>query len=105
VEVYSSGFSQRYAATVRVFEYAKICPKACLDRTAEGTVQEETLDVHAPHHRIEGWKDFLVHLLTISVGLLIAVGIEGCVELHREHKLVREARETMGRRFSTTPVR
>ena len=31
----------------------------------------------------------------ISVGLLIAVGIEGCVELHREHKLVREARETM----------
>lgn len=29
------------------------------------------------------------------MGLLIAVGIEGCVELHREHKLVREARETM----------
>jgi hypothetical protein len=53
------------------------------------------LDVHAPHHRLEGWKDFLVHLLTISVGLLIAVGIEGCVERHREHKLVREAKETM----------
>ncbi len=29
------------------------------------------------------------------MGLLIAVGIEGCVELHREHKLVGEARETM----------
>src|SRR5271170_7037336 len=42
-----------------------------------------------------GWKDFLLHLLTISSGLLIAVGIEGCVELHPEHKLVREARETM----------
>jgi TolA-binding protein len=53
------------------------------------------LDVHAPHHPIGGWKDFFVHLITISVGLLIAVGIEGCVELHREHKLVREARETM----------
>jgi hypothetical protein len=53
------------------------------------------LDVHAPHHPIGGWKDFFVHLVTISVGLLIAVGIEGCVELHREHKLVREARETM----------
>jgi hypothetical protein len=37
------------------------------------------LDVHAPHHRVEGWKDFFIHLLTISVGLLIAVGIEGCV--------------------------
>jgi hypothetical protein len=53
------------------------------------------LDVHAPHHPIMGWKDFLLHLLTISIGLLIAVGIEGCVELHREHKLVQEARETM----------
>jgi hypothetical protein len=59
------------------------------------TLQEAALDVHAPHHPIGGWKDFLVHLLTITVGLLIAVGIEGCVELHREHKLVREARETM----------
>jgi hypothetical protein len=54
-------------------------------------VQETTLDVHAPHEPIHGVKDFLLHLLTISVGLLIAVGIEGCVELHREHKLVREA--------------
>jgi hypothetical protein len=53
------------------------------------------LDVHAPHHPIGGWKDFLIHLVTITVGLLIAVGIEGCVELHREHKLVGEARETM----------
>lgn len=53
------------------------------------------MDVHAPHGRIEGWKDFFVHLITISIGLLIAVGIEGCVELHREHKLVREARATM----------
>jgi len=53
------------------------------------------LDVHAPHGKIDGWKDFLIHLLTISVGLLIAVGIEGCVELHREHKLVKEARATM----------
>jgi hypothetical protein len=39
--------------------------------------------------------DFFIHLVTISVGLLIAVGIEGCVELHREHKLVQEARATM----------
>ena len=53
------------------------------------------MDVHAPHSPIHGVKDFFLHLLTISIGLLIAVGIEGCVELHREHKLVREARETM----------
>jgi hypothetical protein len=53
------------------------------------------LDVHAPHEPIHGVKDFLLHLLTISVGLLIAVGIEGMVELHREHKLVNEARATL----------
>jgi hypothetical protein len=53
------------------------------------------VDVHAPHHAISGWKDFLIHLVTITVGLMIAVGIEGCVELHREHTLVNEARATM----------
>lgn len=51
--------------------------------------------MHAPHEPIHGWKDFLLHLVIITVGLLIAVGIEGCVELHREHKLVKEARATM----------
>jgi Sec-independent protein translocase protein TatA len=56
---------------------------------------EGTLDVHAPHEPIGSWKDFLLHLLIITVGLLIAVGIEGLVELHREHVLVKEARATM----------
>ena len=53
------------------------------------------MDVHAPHQPIHGWKDFTVHLVTITIGLLIAVGIEGLVELHREHTLVKEARATM----------
>ena len=57
--------------------------------------REVELDVHAPHHPIGGWKDFFIHLITITVGLLIAVGIEGMVELHHEHALVREARETL----------
>jgi hypothetical protein len=53
------------------------------------------VDVHAPHHPIMSLKEFLVHLLAITVGLLIAVGIEGCVELYREHSLVRDARQTL----------
>jgi len=53
------------------------------------------LDVHAPHEQIHSKKDFFLHLLTITIGLLIAVGIEGAVELYREHKLVKEARTTM----------
>ena len=53
------------------------------------------MDVHAPHQPIHGFKDFLVHIVTITIGLLIAVGIEGLVERHREHVLVREARATL----------
>jgi hypothetical protein len=56
---------------------------------------EATVDVHAPHHPIMSWKEFLVHLLAITIGLLIAVGIEGLVELLREHTLVKEARQTL----------
>lgn len=53
------------------------------------------LDVHPPHHRLEGLKDFSIHLLTITVGLLIAVGIEGCVERHQHRELAQDARETL----------
>ncbi len=53
------------------------------------------MDVHAPHQPIHGFKDFLVHIVTITIGLLIAVGIEGLVERHRGHVLVREARGTL----------
>ena len=49
------------------------------------------LDVHAPHEKIHGLKDFLLHLLTITVGLLIALGLEGCVERVHQHHLRDEA--------------
>lgn len=38
------------------------------------------LDVHPPHHAIRGWKDFLLHLLTITIGLLLALSLEGWLE-------------------------
>ena len=53
------------------------------------------MEVHAPHHPILSLKEFMVHLLAITIGRLIAVGIEGCVELYREHSLVKEARRTL----------
>ena len=53
------------------------------------------LDVHAPHGRSEGFRDFLIHLLTITIGLLIALGLEGCVEWQHHRSLVREAEEGM----------
>jgi hypothetical protein len=38
------------------------------------------LDVHAPHEPIHTWKNFFIHLATISIGLLIAIGLEQTVE-------------------------
>jgi hypothetical protein len=55
----------------------------------------DMLDVHLPHRPIEGVGEFFLHLFTITVGLLIAVGIEGAVERHQHRELAAEARETM----------
>jgi hypothetical protein len=40
---------------------------------------ESMLDVHMPH-ATHTWKDFFIHLGTITVGLLIAIGLEQGVE-------------------------
>lgn len=46
------------------------------------------LEVHAPHHAINAWRDFFVHLATISLGLLIALGLEATAEwLHHRHQV------------------
>jgi hypothetical protein len=45
------------------------------------------LDVHPPHHPTHTWRDFFIHIATITVGLLIAVGLEQTVEsIHRSHQ-------------------
>ncbi len=45
------------------------------------------LDVHAPEHRVSGARDFFIHLFTITVGLLIALGLENAAEaLHHRHQ-------------------
>ena len=49
------------------------------------------LDVHPPHEKMHGFKDFLLHLLTITIGLLIALGLEGCVEHWRQRELKKDA--------------
>jgi hypothetical protein len=44
------------------------------------------LDVHASHGSIHTWKDFLVHIATICVGLLIALALEQTVEAVDHHR-------------------
>ena len=49
------------------------------------------LDVHPPHEKMHGFGDFLLHLLTITIGLLIALGLEGCVEHWKQRELKKDA--------------
>ena len=49
------------------------------------------LDVHAPHEKMHGARDFFLHLFTITIGLLIALSLEGLVEWRHHRHLVHEA--------------
>ncbi len=40
---------------------------------------------------MHGWRDFLPHLFTITIGLLIALSLEGLVEWQHHRHLVRDA--------------
>lgn len=53
------------------------------------------LDVHAPHEPINSWKGFVLHIATIVIGLLIAVGLEQTVEYFHHRHEVREARDAL----------
>jgi hypothetical protein len=53
------------------------------------------LDVHPPHEPVYGWRDFFIHLATITIGLLIALSLEGCVEWQHHRHLVHEAETSL----------
>jgi len=53
------------------------------------------LDVHPPRHAPNGWRDFFVHIATIVIGLLIAIGLEQTVEAIHHRRQVAETREAL----------
>jgi hypothetical protein len=54
------------------------------------------LDVHAPHEPIHGWRDFFIHLATITIGLLIALTLEWCVEWQHHRHLAHQTKVSLG---------
>jgi hypothetical protein len=66
------------------------------------------LDVHPPHEAAHSWKDFLIHIATIVVGLLIAVGLEQTVEFfhhrHERHQLVEDLKSEAEKRVPALQV-
>ncbi len=57
------------------------------------------LDIHPPHHAATTWRDFFIHIATITIGLFIAIGLEQTVEaihhLHQRHQLEEHLREEL----------
>lgn len=45
------------------------------------------IEVHAPHEATHTWSDFFIHIDTIAIGLLLAIGLEQSVEyVHHAHE-------------------
>jgi hypothetical protein len=65
--------------------------------THQEPAQEPTpmLDVHPPHHAASTWRDFFIHIATIVIGLLIAIGLEQTVEHFHHRHLVAETRTAL----------
>jgi hypothetical protein len=55
----------------------------------------DVIDVHPPHEPAHSWTDFLLHLGTITIGLLIALSLEGCVEWQHHRHLVHDAEASL----------
>ena len=67
------------------------------ETSASLEISAPMLDVHAPHAGIHTWSEFLIHIATIVIGLLIAVGLEQTVEyFHRMEPSDQAASTTVG---------
>ena len=46
------------------------------------------MEIHPPHQGIHSWREFLLHMTTIVLGILIAIGLEQAVEWvhHRQER-------------------
>ena len=58
------------------------------------------MEVHAPDHAIHTWRDFFIHIATITIGLLIAIGLEQTVEWFHHRHIVHQARENIRREIA-----
>src|ERR1041385_3747012 len=69
-------------------------PASPNDAKAEPTSPSkgEPMEIHAPDKPIHSKKEFLFHMLTVVLGILIALALDGIVTWAHHRVLVREAR-------------
>jgi hypothetical protein len=52
------------------------------------------IEVHPPQEKVHSWTQFLIHIAAITIGLLIAIGLEQTVVyFHHRHQLQEARRE------------
>lgn len=57
------------------------------------------MEIHGPAGPTNSFKDFAIHIVIVTVGILIALGLDGIRETIHEHKVVRDARENFQAEF------
>jgi hypothetical protein len=72
-------------------------PDDAPDAAAE---QGAPVEIHPPHAPAHSFKDFLIQLVTITAGVLIALSIESAREWNHYRTLVAEAREMIQREIA-----
>jgi hypothetical protein len=55
------------------------------------------IDVHPPHESVHSWKDALIHIAIIVIGLLIALGLDELAEHIHHMRQIAETREALNR--------
>lgn len=53
------------------------------------------MEIHAPEGHIQSLRDVMIHLAIVTVGILIALGLEQTVEWYHHRELAAEARENI----------
>ena len=53
------------------------------------------MEIHAPTKPVESIREFLIHLSMVTIGILIALGLEQAVEAWHHHEPGVEARENI----------
>lgn len=71
-------------------------PPETEDRDREGA----SVEIHRPK-AAHSWREFLIEIGTIVIGILIALGLEQSIEALHEHGLAREAKEAIDAEIQT----
>jgi hypothetical protein len=53
------------------------------------------MEVHTPDSPVHSWKDFVLHLATVTIGILIALSLEQATEWYHHKAIVREAKSNI----------